>query len=173
MKKTFFLLFAMMASFFATGQTATFKQVKHIVATGKDTEMSGVIKLEGNNYLELNYTNPEGDYFIIDGNKVKVNMNGKKNEVNTNRNARVRSQATTLMNCVTGNWQQAAADNDTETEVVEGKGEKVITLTARKKQSRGYSRIVLTYEQKTGNLTKLVLEEFSGIINTYTMTYVN
>lgn len=173
MKKTFLLLIAMMASFFATAQTATFKQVKHIVATGKDVEMSGTIKLEGDNYLELNYTNPQGDYFIINGNKVKVNMNGKKNEVNTNRNARVRSQAATLMNCVTGNWRQAAADNDTETEIVEKNGSKTITLTAKKKQSRGYSRIVLTYEEKSGHLTKLVLEEFGGVVNTYTMTYLN
>ena len=49
-----------------------------------------------------------------------------------------------------------------------GKGTRTVTLTATGKVKRGgYASVVLTYRSKDGKLLKMVLEEASGIVNTY------
>ena len=36
---------------------------------------------DGNDHLTMTYTEPKGDYFIVEGNMVKINMDGKKAEI--------------------------------------------------------------------------------------------
>ena len=173
MKKLLTVLIAMLA-FAASAQKVEchFQQSKFIKASGKTVTSEGNLKLYSNDKLEMNYTNPAGDYFIIDGKTVKINVRGKKSEVDTEKNALMRVQRNTLMNCISGNWKQAATDNDATSSVVEKGGNKVVTLTAKKTGTRGYAKIVVTYRKSDNLPVEMVLEEFNGTVTTYKMTNI-
>jgi len=99
-------------------------------------------------------------------------MRGKKSVVDTEKNAAMKTQRNTLMNCVTGNWKQAATDNHAESSVSEKGANKVVTLTAKKAAPRGYSKIVITYRKSDNLPVELVFEEFNGTVTTYKMTNI-
>lgn len=144
-----------------------FIQTKVIKISGKTTEKAGHLTFDGNDQLSMVYTEPEGDYFNIEGNQVKINLDGKKAELNAEKVKMVRLQRSTLLNCLSGNWEQAATDNNAEVTCTEKDGIKTITLTAKGKVPRGgYASVVLSY-LNDGTLVKMILEEAVGAINTY------
>ncbi len=171
LKKTLLIVAALFFSVACFSQTieCKYNHVRKITASGKTTDMSGTMSLVYPDHLTMNYTNPSGEYFIIDGSTVKINMNGRKINLDRTKNSRMRTQTNTLLNCIKGNYEQAALDNKTETEIKEEAGNKIVTLTAKKKSPRGYERIILTYG-KDNMLLKMVLEEFGGVVNTYTLS---
>ena len=157
--------------------TATFAQHKYdadfthtrvLTASGKTTNMAGHLVFDGDENLSMIYTDPEGYYFIIEGNKVKSTMdNGKKVEVDAEKVPMVKLQRATLLNCLSGNWQKAAADNNAETTVKEDKGFRTVVLKVNGKVPKGgYSSIELTYRLSDHELTKMVLIEPIRV-NTY------
>ena len=173
MKKLLIIVIAMLA-FAASAQKAEchFTESKFIKASGKTLEAEGNLKLTSADKLEMTYTKPAGDYFNIDGKTMSINLRGKKSVVDTEKNAMMRVQRNTLMNCITGKWQQAATDNNAETSVVDKGANKVVTLTAKKAAPRGYSKIVITYRKSDNLPVELVFEEFNGNVTTYKMTNI-
>jgi hypothetical protein len=145
-----------------------FTQTKVMKVSGKTTDKVGHILFDGKDQLQMIYSVPEGDYFIIEGNKVKINMDGKKTELDANKVKTVELQRSTLLNCLSGNWEQAAIDNNAETTITEDKGMKVISINAQGKVPKGgYKSVVLTYRLSDDSMVKMVLEEAAGIINSY------
>lgn len=147
-----------------------FIQTKVVKISGKTTEKAGHLIFDGNERLSMAYTNPEGEFFNIEGNMVKMNLDGKKAELNAEKVKMVRLQRATLLNCLSGNWEQAAIDNNADTSIEEENGFRTITLTAKGKVPKGgYASVVLKYGTD-GVLVKMVLEEAVGAINTYEMS---
>ena len=145
-----------------------FTQTKLMKVSGKTTEKAGHLIFDGNDHLSMMYSEPEGEYFIIEGNQVKINMDGKKAELDAEKVKMVKLQRATLLNCLSGNWEQAAADNNADSTVTEDKDFRNILIKARGKVPRGgYSSVDLTYRLSDGVMVKMVLEEAIGIINTY------
>lgn len=147
-----------------------FIQTKVVKVSGKTTEKAGHLVFDGNDQLSMVYSDPEGEFFIIEGNEVKMNLDGKKAEINADKLKAVKLQRATLLNCLTGNWEQAAADNNAEITTEEEEGFNTITLTAKGKVPRGgYASVVLKYDTD-GVLVKMILEESVGAINTYELS---
>lgn len=145
-----------------------FTQTKLMKISGKTTDKAGHLTFDGADQLSMIYTEPEGDYFRIEGNMVKINMDGKKVELDAEKVKMVGLQRSTLLNCLSGNWEQAAADNNAELTVTEEKGLKNISIVAKGKVPKGgYKSVELTYRVSDNTLIKMVLEEAIGIINTY------
>ncbi|MBQ6728622.1 MAG: hypothetical protein IJQ83_00650 [Bacteroidales bacterium] len=145
-----------------------FTQTKLMKISGKTTDKAGHLTFDGADQLSMIYTEPEGDYFKIEGNMVKINMDGKKVELDAEKVKMVGLQRSTLLNCLSGNWEQAAADNNAELTVTEEKGLKNISIVAKGKVPKGgYKSVELTYRLSDNALVKMVLEEAIGIINTY------
>lgn len=145
-----------------------FTQTKVMKVSGKTTNKAGHILFDGNDQLSMTYTDPEGDYFIIEGNMVKINMDGKKADLDAEKVKMVKLQRATLLNCLSGNWEQAAEDNNADLTVTEEGGLKTVAIVARGKAPRGgYSSVELTYRTSDGVMTQMVLEEAIGIKNTY------
>lgn len=168
MKKILTLVIAMLAlTASAQKVEAHFTESKFIKASGKTIEAEGKLKLFSADKMELRYTKPAGDYFIIDGKTVSTNLRGKKSVVDTEKNTAMRTFRNTLMNCVNCQWKQAATDNDAETFVAEKGANKVVTLSAKKTAPRGYSKIVITYRKSDNIPVELVFEEFNGTVTTY------
>lgn len=173
MKKLLTIVIAML-TFAASAQKveARFTESKFIKASGKTIEAEGNLKLFSADKIELRYTNPAGDYFIIDGKTISTSVKGKKTVVDTEKNASMRTFRNTLMNCVNGEWKQAATDNNAESSVVEKGANKVVTLSAKKAAPRGYSKIIITYRKSDNIPVELVFEEFNGTVTTYKMSNI-
>lgn len=171
MKRITLIIIAVLLSAAAFAQQkydTDFKQTKVMKVSGKTTEKTGHMIFDGNDHLSMTYSKPEGEYFIIEGNMVKMNLDGKQTELNAEKVKIVKLQRATLLNCLSGNWEQAAIDNNAETTITEGKGVKTISINAKGKvQKGGYKSVELTYRQSDGGMIKMVLEEANGIINTY------
>ena len=174
--KRFFLIISILivsVSLFSQQKYDTdFIQTKVMKVSGKTTEKAGHLIFDGVDHLSMVYTQPADDYFHIEGTLVKINLDGKKAELDAEKVKLVRLQRSTLLNCLSGNWEQAAVENNAEISTVEENGLKTITLTAKGKIPRGgYSSVVLTYRIADNTLVKMVLEEAVGAINTYEMKF--
>ena len=173
MKHITLIIIAMLFSISAFAQQifdTEFTQTKLLKISGKTTEKAGHIIFDGNDHLTMTYTRPEGEYFIIEGNMVKINLDGKKADLDANKVKMVGLQRSTLLNCLNGNWEQAAVDNNAELTVTEEKGIKTVSIVANGKVPKGgYKSVVLTYRLSDGKITKMVLEEAIGTVNTYNM----
>ena len=156
------------ASFAQQQLDTDFTQTRVMKVSGKTTEKIGHLTFDGNDHLTMTYSQPDGEFFIIDGNIVKMNMDGKKAELDAEKVKMVTLQRSTLLNCLSGNWEQAAADNDADLTVTEKDGQRNILIKAKGKVPRGgYASVELTYRLSDGMLTKMVLEEAIGVKNTY------
>ena len=145
-----------------------FTQTKMMKVSGKTTDKIGHIVFDGNDQLTMIYSQPEGDYFIIEGNMVKINMDGKKANLDAEKVKTVQLQRATLLNCLSGNWEKAAEDNNADLSVSEKGGFRNVSIKAKGKVPKGgYSSVEITYRMADNTLTKMVLEEAIGIINTY------
>ncbi len=173
MKHITLIIIAMLLSVAAIAQQTydtDFTQVKLMKVSGKTTDKAGHITFDGNDQLTMTYTQPEGDYFIIEGNMVKINMDGKKAELDAEKVKMVGLQRATLLNCLSGNWEQAAEDNNADLTITEEGGLKTVSIVAKGKVPRGgYNSVELTYRLSDGMMTKMVLVEAIGIQNTYEM----
>ena len=171
MKHITLILIAMLFSVTAFAQKTfdtEFTQTKVMKVSGKTTDKAGHLTFDGKDQLSMIYTEPQGEYFKIEGNMVKINMDGKKAELDAEKVKMVGLQRSTLLNCLAGNWEQAAADNNAELTVKEEKGVKTISIVAKGKVPKGgYKSVELTYRASDNVLIKMVLEEAIGIINTY------
>ena len=171
MKHITLILIAMLFSVTAFAQKTfdtEFTQTKVMKVSGKTTDKAGHLIFDGKDQLSMIYTEPQGEYFKIEGNMVKINMDGKKVELDAEKVKMVGLQRSTLLNCLSGNWEQAATDNNAELTVKEEKGVKTISIIANGKVPKGgYKSVELTYRVTDNALVKMVLEEAIGIINTY------
>ena len=166
MRRLFTVLAALVLAVAAGAQTleGTFVQVKTIKASGRSFTSNGTLVYTSPDQLQMLFTQPDGDYLIIDGPYLRSDLNGTAMDVDTARNAQMRNLKNTLLNCIAGDVEKVAAENDADLSSAStpGGGRKV-TLVARKQAPRGYSRIVLEY-RKDGILTSMILEEFSGVV---------
>lgn len=171
MKRVFLIIIAIFASVatFAQHQyDADFTQTRVMKVSGKTITKVGHLVFDGDEQLSMNYTTPEGEYFVVDGNTVKINMDGKKVELDAEKVPMVKLQRATLLNCLSGNWQKAAVDNNAEATVTDAQGFRTVVLKVNGKVPRGgYSSMELTYRLSNHVLTKMTLEEAIGTINTY------
>ena len=171
MKHITLIIIAMLFSISAFAQQTfdtDFTQTKTLKVSGKTTDKAGHLIFDGNDHLSMIYSEPEGDYFIIEGNQMKINMDGKKADLDADKAKMVKLQRATLLNCLSGNWEQAAEDNNADLTVTEENGFRNVLIKAKGKVPRGgYSSVELTYRLSDGMMINMVLEEAIGVINTY------
>ena len=170
MRRITLIITAMLLSIAAFAQKTydtEFTQTKVMKVSGKTINKVGHLVFDGNEQLSMTYSDPEGDYFIIEGNNVKINMEGNTTELDADKVKRVKLQRATLLNCLSDNWEQAAEDNTADLTITENDGLKMVSIIAKGKVQRGgYKSVELTYGSD-GMMTKMVLEDAAGVINTY------
>ncbi len=152
--------------------TSDFTQTRENPASGRKITKTGTMEFTAPDQLAMIYSKPDGEYMIIDGPLVRMEMDGQTGDIDSSKNPRVGGLRATLLNCILGDWEKAAKDNDAESSVKKAGGLKTVTLTARKAATRGYSSIVIVYREKDSMVTSITLEQFSGIKDTYTLTNI-
>lgn len=165
MRKLFTFIAALAIAAAASAQTVegTFVQTKTIKASGKSFVSKGNLTYTAPDQLSMIFSDPDGDYLIIDGPYLRSDLGGTAMDVDTSRNTQMRNLKNTLLNCIAGNVEIVASENNADL-VTKNKsgGARTVTLTAKKAAARGYSRIVIEY-RADGLMTYMLLEEFGGV----------
>ena len=171
MKRILMLLVLLSTAWMAHAQQidCNFTQDRTIRASGKVFHSEGRVSFKAPDQLTMTYTQPEGEYLVISGPMLRSNTQGQQLSIDTSTNARFRNLRNTLLNCITGEYETAARDNDAELAVSEKNGVKTVEMTARKTAARGYSRIIMEYKKDLP--VRMVLEEFGGISTEYKFQY--
>ena len=172
MKRIILIICTLMLSMASFGQTydTNFKQTHRLKLSGKTSVLKGHLNYDGKDQLQMIYSDPEGEYFIIDGSQIKMNLYGKKAELDADKVAMIKLQRATLLNCLSGNWEQAAKENNAKATTSEKLGFRTVSIVSEKAVPRGgYKSVSLTYRIKDGMVTRMVLEDAVGIEDTYEM----
>ena len=148
-----------------TGIQASFVQTG--TNSGKVVNGEGTIYYAAPASLALRYSNPEGECFIIDGDCIYVNKAGRVKHFDAKKNAPMRTMSQTLLNCIEGNVEAVARENEADVMSSESAKTRKITVTARKKSVRGYETIELRYRKSDGMVEYIKLVEFNGNVNEY------
>lgn len=146
-----------------------FVQTKTLKASGKKIVSEGTLYFANDGRLSMKYSKPAGELLVVNGNKFHMNKGGKASTFDTSKNQMMGSLAKTLTGCIKGCPQQVATDNGAEISEAETAEGYVVTLTAGAGAKRGYSKIVLVYRKSDCVLTKMTMEEVSGIATVYEM----
>ncbi|MCM1501266.1 MAG: outer membrane lipoprotein carrier protein LolA [Bacteroidales bacterium] len=151
---------------------AHFDQTRTLPASGKEIKSAGTLYFNSKDRMSMLYTTPATDVFIIDGTRLRMVRGGKQNVFDTSKNAMMGSLSTTLLSCINGHVRSLAQANDADVAVEQTKDGYLVTMTARKKAAKGYSSIVLLYDQKTCVLKSMKMVEFSKISTLYEMSSI-
>ena len=146
-----------------------FVQTKTLKASGKKIVSEGTLYFANDGRLSMKYSKPAGELLVVNGNKFHMNKGGKSSTFDTSKNQMMGSLAKTLTGCIKGCPQQVATDNGAEISEAETAEGYVVTLTAGAGAKRSYSKIVLVYRKSDCVLTKMTMEEVSGIATVYEM----
>jgi len=144
-----------------------FTQTRAVPAAKTSVAMDGNFYFTNENKLALLYNKPAGEYFVVNGNTLSMNKGGKKTSYDLTKVPMMNSLVKTLFNCVQGRVRYLAVEVNADYAVEETSTAYVVTLTAKKKEVKGYAKIVLTYNKKTCILEEMLMEEFSGVTNSY------
>ena len=149
--------------------TGTFIQTKTLKISKKTIVSEGTIHYQAPDQLAMNYTNPEGDYFIIDGPFLRMDLRGITLDVNTENNKVVRPQRNAILYGIQGKYEDIAQEMDATCTVTAVKGGKHVVIKVRKPVAKGYSGMELDYNA-AGRITRMLLEEAVGINTEYILT---
>lgn len=170
MKRIIIAIAVLLTAAWAAGAQSfegTFKQTKTLKVTGKTFKSEGDITFTAPDQLAMLYTKPDGDYFIIDGPFLRMDMKGVSVDVNTENNKAIRPQRNAILYSITGDYEKIAQEMDADCTVTAGKnGGKHVVIKVRKPLPKGYSGLELDY-LKNGQLSRMVLEETGGISTEY------
>ena len=169
MKKLLVIAALLAASLTAGAQSfeGTFTQAKTLKATGRVIKSEGNITYTAPDQLAMLYTKPDGDYFIIDGPFLRMDMRGTAMDLNTDTNKTVKAQRNAILFSISGEYEKIAQEMDATCAVTTGKyGGKHVELKVKKPSPKGYSGVILDYD-KAGTLQLMTLEEFGGISTDY------
>lgn len=148
---------------------ASFIHVKTVKATGKSTTFTGRYYYTSPDKMAMAY-DQDSEGLVLSGNQFYIRRGGKTHKGEIQRVKQMRQLSEILFACIRGKVRGVAEGNGADLSAKTEKGFHNVTLTAKKKASKGFSRIVLRYRASDGLLTYLLMEEFSGTTNEYTLT---
>lgn len=153
---------------FAQDFQGTFSQTKTMKVSGLSQKSKGKISFQAPDRLKMDYTNPEGDYFFIFGDRLIMDMRGITLDVDTSKNGSVRPQRNALIYGINGEYEKIADEMNADCTVTSDSDGKHVVLKARKVSPKSYTGMQLHYN-KAGRIVRLVLEEFGGILTEYVL----
>ena len=111
----------------------------------------------------------DADLFVINGDNVYIRRGGKVNRFDTSKVPSMKGLSATLTLGMAGKIKEIAETNNAIYNIEDGAKEYKVTIAARAKAPRGYSRIVMTFRKSDCMVTSLETTEFNGMVNSYTL----
>lgn len=148
-----------------------FDQSRFIKASGKTINMEGAMYFVPPEKLRMQYSSPATDLTVINGKMMYIRRGSDVgNAFDCSKTPAMGVLRNSLLYSIRGMMRDVAKENDGALTVTEEAKNYIVTVSARKKAARGYFRISVTYRKSDCLPVVLVMEEFSGTVNTYTMS---
>lgn len=144
-----------------------FEQTKHIKALKNDVQMSGNFYFQSLDRVCMQYSSPQGDLLLMNGNDFVMISGGKRSATNVQNNPSVRQMQNLLIACIKVNFDKLPL----------GKGGKIVTETTEKlykitllfegTTKRYFSSVVLEVDRNDLSLNVLRMNEPNGNFTEY------
>lgn len=129
--------------------------------------LKGKLVFKNEGFLNMEYDN--GDQFTIKGNEMIVTQSGNAVMFDLTKNLLMKSLSHTLIYSFKGQLPVLAEEQNADINAVKEGKDYVVTLTARKKSTRGSNRIVVRYNAADGAIKGMQIDEVTGASTTYSM----
>ena len=133
----------------------------------EEMNLSGTLTYDAKGELSMEYSSPEGDYFVISGNIMNIKRGEEKFRYDLSKNRPMSSLSKTIMSAFKGTMSELAEMLDATLSTENTKEAIVVSLTANKRSVRGYSKVTAYYKPGTYQLFKMDMEEFDGSFTSY------
>lgn len=142
-----------------TSITSTFKQTKHMPVLGEKILSNGSFYYAKPEQLAMRYDDPKGDLMLINNDKATLISSGKKREVSTKSNAKMRGMKSILASFMQGDVMQVGADKIAVKEVG---NHIVVTAELGKANKSNISKVIGSYDKNDLTISILRTEEADG-----------
>lgn len=152
--------------------TCRFEQQKFLKGMAKPVVSEGKLYYQNGN-MAMWYTQPDGDFLVINPNEFVMQSRGKQRKHNIKAGSPMLTLKNTLVMCMQGNVQGVATENGANLTYANNAGHEFTLTKELKRGDRGYAKIVLLYDAKTYVLTSMTLVEGNGNYTVYVMKDAN
>ena len=121
--------------------------------------------------LAIRYTNPEGDYLVINTEEIaQKKKQGKTFKFSLKKNETMQELSSTLLWCISGKLVNLAEANDATVTTSEANGVITVVFTAPGKTSaREFKKIELCYNKSTMRIKSMAMTDKNNVVTKYTM----
>jgi len=127
--------------------------------------VEGELEFKSEGYLRMDYTN--GDLFLIDGDKMTIRKKGQEKKFDTSKNIMMKALSHVLIYAFEGTPGKIGPEQDADVVAEQENDVYKVSITARKKLSRGYSRIIIRYRKSDCSIFDMQMDEVSGASTYY------
>ena len=137
---------------------------------GKAFVSKGNFYFSAPNLLAIKYTDPEGDYLVINTTEVaQKRKQGKTFKVSLQKNETIQELSNTLLWCMSGKLIKLAEANDAKVTTSEANGQITVVFSAEVKSGKDFKKIELSYDKATKRLNSMALTDKNNVVTKYTM----
>ena len=149
--------------------TSPFTEVKVMPKLKKETSKAGTLEWRAQDYLRMDYSEPEGDYTLIEGENFTVVTNGATQKLPAkDANNKIGVLRLTLLYAFQGNVAAIAELNKAEASYSAEGGRYICELEAAQPK-HGVKALRLEYDKKNGHLLLLTITESNGNYTTWSV----
>ncbi len=142
-----------------------FVQTKNIRLLNRSMVSRGHMSYRQPDKLRWEYTTPYTYVFVVNGNKVQILNNKRKDVIDVDRNRMFREIVNIMLSTVAGTC--LGDQSSFRTTVTSTQSEYIATLVPQKKDMRQmYANIILHFDTKAGVVNKIVMNEAKGDMTT-------
>lgn len=138
-----------------------------MMANAKTVTLTGTLTFKTTTFLSMIYDN--GELFAINGTEMVINRDGKNQVFDTSKNLMMQGLSHTLIYAFEGKLATLATEQNADITAEKKGADIIVTVTARQKAARGYSKITVGYDAKTYAIKNMKMDEFTGASTWYTM----
>ncbi len=151
-----------------------FTELQYRKSSRQSQDMSGKIYFDAIGRLAMLYSDPEGDYIIIDGTTYLSKQSGQKKHYSTDKKGVIADFSASLIHSLNGEVEQVAQANNAEIRSKADNQYYTFTLTRNdsgKKKKQDVVKIVLRYSKRTSVLVYMSIEDRAGNTTTYALQH--
>lgn len=137
---------------------------------GRQFVANGDFSFSSPNLLAIRYTNPAGDYMVVNAEEIaQKKKNGKSFNMSLKKNERMQLLSSTLLWCISGKLLDLAEAHNAAVTSSEANGVISLTFTADVKAAKDFKKIELEYDKATMRLKTMAMTDKNNVVTKYTM----
>lgn len=151
-----------------------FTELNYKKSSNESEDLSGKLYYDAIGRISLLYTEPEGDFLIIDGTSVTLQRYGKKQHLDTGKQSHKTIFYTTILHAVNGDVQTIADELDANIRSRQDNKYYNFSLKRRNTHKAGkhdITKVQLRYNLRTGALAYINITDGAGNTNTIALQH--